>query len=548
MYSNDLKNVAIKDGKIELGFSGSKRDAASSRSPVAPSVMIVPFPNPTGGRRFGLISGNDTRPFRQLYSETFRSSEIKLETLSFGRDAKEEKAAVFQVGNYMCSVVPNLAELHASIDWNEFDVPWDFKERMAVFDDRSIIPESCGFVVAKAIRSVKDDGFGIVYPDDGQVYFPTCHENEPSKEYLYDACLYAFNVAETHNMPLDAGIPGTTRHSEVVNASPDILSEFYAFPMTYTDGTSGILNIHPSAYTHVSFRHIKGSGNSNCNISYPAGSSTGHPWARTGSMLQKPHAVDETSADDAGTCVMCSCKVPFAVSFQSFPRKQRCHTCNGQAWVSTEPIQPPVSYAGPLPSADDASYDETCVMCCCVPYKTVPFQTVPSKRCSTCRGQAWVNDEPIRPTVSYVMCLCITRATGNYGQEVVDGKDGTFPIMPRCDTCKGQAWPEAIPSKNPRKPCTLPFCGVDHSASCGCNCPKCGYSSTTGSGYLAEPTPKPTPKPFTPLDRTIMQKVINDGIHDPKSPRVSCNNCGLDTTKYIAATDLAVCLECVRDF
>jgi hypothetical protein len=273
--------------------------------------MVVPFPNPTGGRRFGLISGNDTRLFRQQYREKFRSSEIHLEKMRSRSSYDAMEAEVFTVGNYICSVVPNLAELHASINWSEFDVPADFKERMAVFDDRSIIDETCGFVVAKAIKNVKDDGFGIVYPDDGMVYFPTCHENEPSKRYSYDVCLYAFNEAPEHIMPDSATIPGVMC-SEVSNSSPVVSGESYSFPMIFTDGSADtLLTINTSQYSHVSFRHIKGHGVNNSNIIY----------------RQAPD-------DHAASEIVCGCKTPKA--------RQLCLICNGQL---------PVDVPGESPTA-----------------------------------------------------------------------------------------------------------------------------------------------------------------------------------------------------
>ncbi len=54
-------------------------------------------------------------------------------------------AAVHIVGSYQCSVVPDLLvpALRASVDWRRFKQPKDWKQRLAVLEDRALIPVEC---------------------------------------------------------------------------------------------------------------------------------------------------------------------------------------------------------------------------------------------------------------------------------------------------------------------------------------------------------------------------------------------------------------------
>lgn len=161
----------------------------------SPALMIVPFPNPTSARRFGLVDVSRTRGFRQQLVDVFAPHEPARPMSKYlnATDGMRSQsyAAVLTVGNYKCSVVPSLAELNSSIDWSRFTVPADLASRLSVLGDTSVIPAHCGFVVAEALTSVVNDGFGIVYPGR-DLWLPTCHETS-SAPPSYDVCCYAFN-------------------------------------------------------------------------------------------------------------------------------------------------------------------------------------------------------------------------------------------------------------------------------------------------------------------------------------------------------------------
>lgn len=95
------------------------------------------------------------------------------------------------------------------MNWRKFRKPQDFDERMATLTDRALHPFNCAYVVAKAVRSVKNDGFGIVFPDPGFRYFPTCHEKKAisprnkSSAKAYDVRLYSYDNAGRESVPFD---------------------------------------------------------------------------------------------------------------------------------------------------------------------------------------------------------------------------------------------------------------------------------------------------------------------------------------------------------
>lgn len=147
------------------------------------ALMVVPFPNVSGCDNFGLVdvSSDKMKAFRkEVYEVCERLKPVRpdsgLLTLGYSGRSRSMKM-VHEVGNYKISVANNLQELRDSIDWSQFDKPVDFKGRFSTFTDKNLYPESnyC-YVVAQAQVSVKNDGFGFVYPDNGGEYFPTAHE------------------------------------------------------------------------------------------------------------------------------------------------------------------------------------------------------------------------------------------------------------------------------------------------------------------------------------------------------------------------------------
>jgi hypothetical protein len=164
-------------------------------SPGVAGLMIVPFPNPGAATRFGLVDVTSTKEFRQHTEATLRDTGDFLDgmmerhTLQY---AATNKAAVHDVGNYRCSVVPSLEALRGTIDWDRFVRPTDLEARLSVLQDTSIVPPHSGFIVAQAIKSVAKDGFGVVFPGH-HAFFPTCHEGN-SSVHDYDVVCYGFNM------------------------------------------------------------------------------------------------------------------------------------------------------------------------------------------------------------------------------------------------------------------------------------------------------------------------------------------------------------------
>jgi hypothetical protein len=172
-------------------------------NPTQPALMIVPFPNPHNATEFGLVDMRHTRTFRKQVTRAFAAHEHRITTnATYGAKSLgvvQEMAAVVEIGNYKCSVVPNVEALFSKVQWHRFHTPSDIALRLAVLRDSTVIPPHCGFVVAEAVRSVQDDGFGIVYPGK-DVFFPTCHEGGPPT-HLFDVCCYAANSAFSPDLP-----------------------------------------------------------------------------------------------------------------------------------------------------------------------------------------------------------------------------------------------------------------------------------------------------------------------------------------------------------
>jgi hypothetical protein len=104
------------------------------------------------------------------------------------------KLKVHRVGNYEISIAPTVADLMERIDWTKFTKPADFNVRLQTLTDKELLPFECGYVIAKAVVSVKNDGFGVLFPDPGFVYFPTCHENDSkTANKKYDVRCYSYD-------------------------------------------------------------------------------------------------------------------------------------------------------------------------------------------------------------------------------------------------------------------------------------------------------------------------------------------------------------------
>lgn len=173
--------VIVDDKKYKLMLYTNDLNVSGTGAKGA--LMVVPFPNVSGCDNFGLVdvSSDKMKAFRkEVYEVCERLKPVRpddgmlyLSDKGFNRSMK----MVHEVGNYKISVANSLQELKDSINWTQFDKPDDFEEKFSTFTDKNLYPESnyC-YVIAQAQVSVKNDGFGFVYPDSGCEYFPTAHE------------------------------------------------------------------------------------------------------------------------------------------------------------------------------------------------------------------------------------------------------------------------------------------------------------------------------------------------------------------------------------
>jgi len=157
-------------------------------------LMVVPFPKKNG--EIGLVDVNNNK-MKNFRNSLFRQCEMlkpdKPKSKSYGNmflcANKSIPKMVHDVGNYRISVANSFEELMGSIDWDQFVKPFDFEDRVDVMRNKELYPEEEYFyVVAQAQKNVKNDGFGVVYPDCGYDYFPTAHEKLGN--VYYDVNMY----------------------------------------------------------------------------------------------------------------------------------------------------------------------------------------------------------------------------------------------------------------------------------------------------------------------------------------------------------------------
>jgi hypothetical protein len=199
---------------LERGYTDSAGSVPSGFSQVTTTpdtaLMIVAIPNPTGATNFGLVDVT-TDKMKQFRSEAKNVGDSLIPwqytlsaTNSFGDGDSfgvSQSLMVHRVGNYDISVAPSLEALEKQIDWSHFDLPADFEKRKTTLSDSSLFPYPCAYVVAKAVTSVKDDGFAVLFPDPGFTYFPTCHENTTTGYNDYDVRCYQFGSKKEITFP-----------------------------------------------------------------------------------------------------------------------------------------------------------------------------------------------------------------------------------------------------------------------------------------------------------------------------------------------------------
>lgn len=111
---------------------------------------------------------------------------------------------VHEVGNYLISVALGFSDLQSRLDWNKFTKPSDFELRIKTLLNPKLYPPTYKwfYVVASAVKNIKDDGFGVVYPrlSADLLYFPTAHEqrqnNSTNTDYSFDYELFGYSLRE----------------------------------------------------------------------------------------------------------------------------------------------------------------------------------------------------------------------------------------------------------------------------------------------------------------------------------------------------------------
>lgn len=166
------------------------------------SIMVVPFPvNPhTSSSKIGLvdISTNDMKTLRNNIKllKPIKNSANLSRSYSAQFSLNKAPLEVHQIGNYNISVATSLDQLLERIDWTKFKKPANFKQRVDTFRNHQLYPYKFAYfyVVASAIKNIKDDGFGIVYPEleENITYIPTAHE-DIEYEHKFDVEIYNFN-------------------------------------------------------------------------------------------------------------------------------------------------------------------------------------------------------------------------------------------------------------------------------------------------------------------------------------------------------------------
>ncbi len=173
------------------------------------SIMVVPFPvNPhTSSSKIGLvdITTNDMKELRtniKSLKPLPRYLTNSFGTRSYSLSDSMKPLEVHKIGNYNISVATSLDQLLERIDWTKFNKPANFVQRVETFKNPMLYPRQYAYfyVVASAIKNIKDDGFGIVYPrlDNNITYIPTAHEdteNEPD----FDVEIYNLNFKLTYD-------------------------------------------------------------------------------------------------------------------------------------------------------------------------------------------------------------------------------------------------------------------------------------------------------------------------------------------------------------
>jgi len=205
IYINNLKlnNKGLKSELSGLSYMDNNRDENNRQG-----LMIVPIPNNSGCDNFGLLNINDNnnKEFtKSLIKECDKVNPYKSNIslgVNFSKNNSGSLIDVHDIGNYKISVASNIDELFNNIDWDKFKLPDDFESRKNTLFNTSLYKGNYAYVVAQAVKSVKDDGFGIAFPDPDYDYFPTAHEGSGLVDFdveCYNCFSSYLNNSQFHN-------------------------------------------------------------------------------------------------------------------------------------------------------------------------------------------------------------------------------------------------------------------------------------------------------------------------------------------------------------
>lgn len=154
--------------------------------------MVVPYPlTPKENIALVDVSTDKMKSFRRevvLYCDRNKVRSFN----NMLANSSTSKLEIYNVGNYKISIANNLHQLLNGVNWDLFEKPDDFDERIKVFGDETIYPFECMYIVAQTTKNIENDGFGIIYKNENFSYFPTAHEfSHQGNDYdvvCYDLC------------------------------------------------------------------------------------------------------------------------------------------------------------------------------------------------------------------------------------------------------------------------------------------------------------------------------------------------------------------------
>lgn len=208
IYNNNSDNFeGLLSNNDGYGNYASFQPEKSSHYNNLSSIMVVPFPvNPhTSASKIGLvdITTNDMKELRTDIKLLKPISKNYSDSRNVSFQLNSIPLEVHKIGNYNISVATSLEQLLERIDWTKFKKPDNFEQRIQTFRNPTLYPPQLAYfyVVASAIKNIKDDGFGVVYPqlDQNSTYIPTAHE-DTEYEPKFDVEIYNFGYGQNNSI------------------------------------------------------------------------------------------------------------------------------------------------------------------------------------------------------------------------------------------------------------------------------------------------------------------------------------------------------------